>query len=69
MSTISKVVRHRAKLRAAGLRPFQMWVPDIRTTQFIEQVTRQARTLQNDPAEKEILAFTDDAAASTEGWR
>ncbi|KAA0889327.1 antitoxin MazE family protein [Pusillimonas sp. ANT_WB101] len=68
MSTTAKVERHRARLRAEGLRPFQMWVPDTRTPQFAEQITRQVRKLKSDSAEREILEFTDDAANSTEGW-
>ena len=68
MNTPSKVERYRARLRAEGLRPLQIWVPDTRAPQFINQVKRQVRNLNDDPAEKEILGFTDDAASQTEGW-
>jgi len=69
MATSAKVIRHRNRLRAEGLRPFQIWVPDTRKAQFAEQIKRQVRKLKGDPAEKEILKFTDDAAGSTEGWQ
>lgn len=68
MGTPDKVRQHRARLRAEGLRPFQMWVPDTRSTRFAEKVRQQARKLRNDPAEHEILEQTDEAARTTEGW-
>ena len=36
--------RRRDKLRAAGLRPLQIWVPDTRAEGFAEECARQART-------------------------
>lgn len=64
----SKVTRHRERLRAAGLRPVQFWVPDTRSPEFISQVREQCQSLNGDPAEAEILGFTEEAASQVEGW-
>jgi len=40
------VQRRRAKLRAAGLRPVQIWVPDTRIVGFAEECARQARLIR-----------------------
>jgi len=37
-----KVQAHRDRLRAQGLRPIQMWVPDTRSAIFAEQAHRQS---------------------------
>src|SRR5699024_49021 len=68
MGTTDKVRLHRARLRAEGLRPFQMWVPDTRSTKFAEKIRQQARKLRNDPTEREILEQTDEVISTTEGW-
>lgn len=37
-----KVAEHRARLRAAGLRPIQIWVPDVRASSFRMEAHRQS---------------------------
>ena len=37
-----KVRRHRARLRAEGLRPLQVWVPDTRVPDFAERARTQS---------------------------
>lgn len=63
-----KVARHRERMRAAGLRPVQFWVPDTRSPEFAAQVRQQCQNLKSDPAEAEVLRFTEDAASQVEGW-
>ena len=63
-----RVRRHRAGLRAAGLRPVQIWVPDARREGFAEECRRQSRLLRDDPQEREVLHWLA-AAADHEGWR
>ena len=63
-----KVARHRARMRAAGLRPVQFWVPDTRSPEFATQVRQQCQSLKGDPAEADILRFTEEAATHVEGW-
>jgi Protein of unknown function (DUF3018) len=38
-----RVNRSRAKLRAQGLRPIQIWVPDVHAPGFAEELARQCR--------------------------
>ena len=44
-SSRDKVSAHRARLRAQGLRPIQIWVPDVRSPQFIKEARRQSRLI------------------------
>jgi len=37
-----KVRKHRARLRKQGLRPIQIWVPDVRSPGFAAQARRQS---------------------------
>ncbi|MCE8045084.1 antitoxin MazE family protein [Halomonas daqingensis] len=37
----TRVKKHRTALRAAGLRPIQIWVPDTRSSGFAEEARRQ----------------------------
>ena len=52
-----KVRRHREKLRAQGLRPIQIWVPDVNDPKVIEQMREEARVIAQSPQEKDDLAF------------
>ncbi len=54
-----KVAAHRAKLRAQGLRPIQIWVPDVRSPEFAAEARRQSRLLANDPRDKDDQAFVE----------
>lgn len=67
-SLTERVKRHRAGLRAAGLRPIQIWVPDTRREGFAAECRRQSLLLRDDPQEREMLEWLA-AAADTEGWR
>ena len=64
----SKTARHRERMRAAGLRPVQFWVPDTRTPEFAALVREQCRNLKGTPEEAEVLRFTEEAASEIEGW-
>ena len=54
-------------LRAAGLRPIQIWVPDTRRPGFAEEVRRQCLIVHGDPQEQEILDWME-AASDTKSW-
>lgn len=58
-SSASKVRQHREKLRAQGLRPIQMWVPDVNDPKIKEQIRREARLIAHSPHEKDDLAFVE----------
>ena len=47
LSRAERVARRRAKLRAAGLRPVQKWLPDTRDPGFVEECLRQSRLIRD----------------------
>jgi hypothetical protein len=48
---------HRARMRAAGMRPLRIWVPDATGPDFEAKVRRQSRALaKSDPAGDDIMA-------------
>lgn len=68
-SVKKRVEAHRNKLRAAGLRPVQIWVPDTRRPNFAEECRRQSRlAAQADMADTEMQRLMDEALADVEGW-
>lgn len=67
-STSERVQRHRAALRASGLRPVQIWVPDTRRAGFAEECRRQSLSLKGDAHEREIDDWLE-AAGDREGWQ
>ena len=57
-----RVQKRRAALRAAGLRPIQIWVPDTRRPGVAEECHRHAQAVaQADMADREMLDFLDAA--------
>lgn len=66
-SSAQRVQRRRDKLRAAGLRPIQIWVPDTRAIGFAEECARQARLVRsNDGDDTHDAAWAD--TSDTSGW-
>jgi Protein of unknown function (DUF3018) len=56
-----RMANYRRRMRAAGLRPAQIWVPDSRDPGFAEACRRQARAVAaSDPAGDEIMDFIAD---------
>lgn len=55
----AKVAAHRQRLRAQGLRPIQIWVPDVRSPEFAAEARRQSLLLANSPFAEEDQAFVD----------
>jgi hypothetical protein len=58
-SSRQKVSAHRKRLRAQGLRPIQIWVPDTRSPKFAAQASRQSRLVASSPHASEDQAFID----------
>jgi hypothetical protein len=54
-----RVQKHRQSLRAAGLRPIQIWVPDVRSKAFAVQARRQSLAIAKSAQEKDDLAFIE----------
>ena len=59
-----RVKRRREALRAAGLRPVQIWVPDSRKAGFADECRRQSRLVVKADARDAALAQNMDAALS-----
>lgn len=62
-----RVRKHRQALRAAGLKPVQIWLPDTRLESFRRKCERECLSLAGDPHEAETLAWMAEAA-DTDGW-
>lgn len=63
-STRERVQKRRDALRAAGLRPVQIWVPDTRAPGFAEEARRQAAlAAAADRKDEGLEEFMDAALA------
>ena len=58
-ATREKVRAYRERLRAQGLRPVQIWIPDSRHPGFAEEARRQSLAVANAPHADEDQAFID----------
>jgi len=58
----------RRALRTAGLRPIEVWVPDVHRPDFAEECRRQSRSLRDDPDERELLQRLE-AIVDTASWQ
>ena len=54
-----RVQKYRAGLRAAGLRPIQIWVPDVRSKAFAAKARRQSLAVAGSGHAAEDQAFID----------
>ncbi len=54
-----KVSEHRARLRAQGLRPIQIWVPDVRAPSFKAEAHRQSQAVAASAEAADDQAFID----------
>jgi hypothetical protein len=56
-----RMADYRKRMRAAGLRPVQIWVPDTRTAAFADICRAQALAVaKHDPAGDELMRFVAD---------
>jgi len=62
-----RVQKRRDALRASGLRPIQIWVPDTRRPGFAEECRRQSLVVAaEDMADHDLETFLDAALADLE---
>jgi hypothetical protein len=54
-----KVSEHRARLRKQGLRPIQIWVPDVRSPAFRAEAHRQSLAVATSSHAADDQAFID----------
>lgn len=66
-----RVAAHRARLREQGLRPVQIWVPDVRAPEFAQAAHEQSAAIAAVEQDADDQAFVDaiswDWAADEEG--
>jgi hypothetical protein len=58
-STRDRVQQHRERLRKRGLRPIQIWVPDVRAPEFVAEAHRQSAAVAVSEQESDDQAFVD----------
>jgi hypothetical protein len=58
-----RVQKHRDKMKAAGLKPVTIWVPDVNAPGFKEQIAREIEIINADAESQrvmeEMLALAD----------
>jgi hypothetical protein len=59
VSTRDRVREHRQRLRALGLRPVQIWVPDVRAPEFVAEAHRQSAAIAASEHEAEDQDYVD----------
>ncbi|UZE48408.1 antitoxin MazE family protein [Rhodopseudomonas sp. P2A-2r] len=62
-----RVRKHREKMRAAGLKPVTIWVPDVNAPDFKAQVARDIAAINASADEKTILDELSEI--EIEGWK
>jgi hypothetical protein len=50
---------HRERLRERGLRPVQIWLPDVRSPEFQAEAHRQSLAVAESPQAQEDQGFID----------
>jgi hypothetical protein len=63
-ATRDKVKAHRDRLRQQGLRPIQIWVPDVRSADFTREAHRQSQAVSKSRHAKKDQDFVD----AISGW-
>jgi hypothetical protein len=58
-SSRDKVRAHRERLRKQGLRPIQIWVPDVRRADFREEAHRQSLAVAESASAQADQDFID----------
>lgn len=59
VSGAERVRDHRQRLRAQGLRPIQIWVPDVRSPEFAAQAHQQSLAVATSTHAHDDQAFID----------
>ena len=60
-----KAREHRARLRRQGLRPIEIWVPDVRSPAFKTEAHRQSLAVARSAQAAEDQAFIDENLHNT----
>lgn len=59
-TSTERMAAYRKRMRDAGLRPVQIWVPDTRSPEFVAKARQQAQSVaRHDPGGDDIMAWLD----------
>jgi len=59
MAVRDRVGEYRQRMRARGLRPLQVWVPDVRTETFVAEAHRQAALIARADETRDDQSFIE----------
>lgn len=62
-----RVRKHREKMKAAGLKPVTIWVPDVNSPEYQAKVARAIDVINASDSEKEILDQL--SGVDFDGWK
>jgi hypothetical protein len=62
-----RVRKHREKMKAAGLKPVTIWVPDVNSPEFKARVAREIELINASADEKVILEELSNI--EIDGWK
>ena len=54
-----RMKKYRARKRAAGLKPMQLWAYDTKSPAFRRELRRQLKEIRRSPEEKKILDWIE----------
>lgn len=61
-TSTERMAAYRRRMREAGFRPVQIWIPDLRKPEVLAEYQRQARAIaESDPAGDEVIEWIDRA--------
>jgi hypothetical protein len=61
-----RVRKHREKMKAAGLKPVTIWVPDVNSPEFRRAIAESIRIINASADEKVVLDELSDV--EIDGW-
>ena len=62
-STRDRVRQYRQRLRQQGLRPIQIWVPDVNAPEFVREAHRQSALIAASDQDRDDQAFVDSVSS------
>ncbi len=62
-----RVRKHREKMKAAGLKPVTIWVPDVNSPEYRAKIARAIEVINASDSEKEIL--DELSGVDFDGWK
>ena len=67
LNSAQKMKEYRSRLRALGLRPIQIWIPDVRSKKIIDEIRKQSLRVSTDSQDAHIMDFVE-SVMDQEGW-